>query len=94
MAPSFSFAAPGRLPIKKGLLWGMLPAKLSPLEKFQMLKDCGFEEMECHTTPDQADAQAILEASKKTGVRIHSVMNSDHWKFPLSSPGANFPRIR
>lgn len=86
MAPSFSFAAAGRLPIKKGLLWGMLPAKLSPLEKFQMLKDCGFEEMECHTTPDKGEAEAILEASKKTGVRIHSVMNSDHWKYPLSSP--------
>jgi hexulose-6-phosphate isomerase len=86
LAPAFSHAAPGRLPIRKGLLWGMLPAKLSPLEKFQMLKDCGFEEMECHTTPDKAEAEAILDASKKTGVRIHSVMNSDHWKYPLSSP--------
>jgi L-ribulose-5-phosphate 3-epimerase len=74
-----------RLPMKKGLLWGMLPASLSPLEKFQMLKDCGFEEMECHTTPDKAEAEAILAASKKTGVRIHSVMNSDHWRYPLSA---------
>ncbi len=74
-----------RLPIKKGLLWSMLPARLSPLEKFEMLKACGFEEMECQTTPNQADAEAILEASKKTGVRVHSVMNMDHWRYPLSS---------
>ena len=84
-ATASSNAQSNRLPVKKGLLWGMLPAKLSPLEKFQMLKECGFEEMECHTTPDKADAEAILDASKKTGVRVHSVMNSDHWKYPLSA---------
>lgn len=74
-----------RLPIKKGLLWGMLPKDLNAMQKFELLKASGFEEMECHTTPDKAEAEAILEASKKTGVRIHGVMNSDHWKFPLSS---------
>jgi L-ribulose-5-phosphate 3-epimerase len=82
---SLSHAEGTRLPIKKGLLWSMLPAKLSPLEKFQMLKACGFDEMECQTTADQAAAEAILDASKKTGVRIHSVMNMDHWRYPLSS---------
>ncbi len=71
--------------MKKGLLWSMLPARLTPLEKFQMLKDCGFDQMECQTTPDKAVAEAILDASKKTGVRIHSVMNMDHWRYPLSS---------
>lgn len=85
LTPTLSKAASGRLPVKKGLLWSMLPAKLSPLEKFQMLKDCGFDEMECQTTPDQAAAEAILDGSKRTGARIHSVMNMDHWRYPLSS---------
>ena len=30
-------------------------------------------------------AEEILAASRKTGIRIHSVMNMDHWKYPLSS---------
>ena len=35
----------------------MLPARLDALEKFQMLKECGFDEMECQTTPDKAAAE-------------------------------------
>ena len=74
-----------QLPIKKAVLWSMLPRTLSELEKFQLAKDCDFAEIECQTTPDQAKAEEILAASRKTGIRIHSVMNMDHWKFPLSS---------
>ncbi len=79
-------AAPERLPIKKAVLDSMLPKNLSPLERFELARDCGFEQIECGTTDDPAAAQALLDASKKSGVRIHSVMNRDHWKFPLSSP--------
>lgn len=85
-AASAAFAAPSRLPIKKGMLWGMLPKDLSPLEKFELAKECGFEEMECQTTEDPAQVEAILAASRKTGMRIHSVMNMEHWRSPLSSP--------
>jgi hexulose-6-phosphate isomerase len=34
---------------------------------------------------DQAQAAEAREASAKTGLAIHSVMNADHWQFPLSS---------
>ena len=78
-----------RLPIKKAVLYSMLPKDLSPLDKFQLARDCGFEQIECGTTDDPHDADAILDASKKSGVRIHSVMNRDHWKYPLSSPNAD-----
>lgn len=79
-------AAPGpRLPVKKAVLWSMLPANLSEIDKFQLAKDCDFAEIECQTTPDKAKAEEILDASRKAGVRIHSVMNMDHWKFPMSS---------
>ena len=74
-----------RLPIKKAVLWSMLPKNLSELDKFQLAKDCDFAEVECQTTPDKAKAEELLAASRKTGVRIHSVMNMDHWKYPLSS---------
>ena len=31
-------------------------------------------------------AEEMLGASKKAGLRIHSVMNQAHWASPLSSP--------
>jgi L-ribulose-5-phosphate 3-epimerase len=78
---------PGRLPIKKGVLESMLPkdAGLSMADRFQIGRDVGFEAVECHTEDDPKRAEEILAASKKAGLRIHSVMNSAHWKYPLSS---------
>jgi L-ribulose-5-phosphate 3-epimerase len=85
------FAAPlvdgeSRLPIKKAVEFSMLPKTLSVMDAFQLAKDCGFEEIECPTTPEKARADEMLAASKNTGVRIHSVMNQAHWASPLSSP--------
>lgn len=79
-------AAANRLPIKKGVLITMLPAKLSYEERFQMAKDVGFDAIEGKTTEDPAEVDAIRKASEKTGVKIHSVMNMAHWNYPLSSP--------
>jgi L-ribulose-5-phosphate 3-epimerase len=84
--PFVAAAAPGRLPIKKAVEFSMIqPRTLSAMEKFKAAKEAGFEEIECPTTPDQAKAEEILAASKETGIRIHSVMNQEHWNSPLSS---------
>jgi hexulose-6-phosphate isomerase len=37
------------------------------------------------TIAREEEAAEIGEAAGKTGLRIHSVMNADHWRFPLSS---------
>ena len=79
-----------RLPIRKAVLFTMLPKELSILDRFQLARDCGFAETECGTTDDQREAEELLAASKKTGVRIHSVMNRDHWRYPLSSSNPEF----
>ncbi len=78
-------AQPKRLPIKKAVLYGMLPSNLSAADRFQLAHESGFVEVECGTTPDRAQAEELLDAAKKAGLRIHSVMNSDHWRYPLSS---------
>jgi len=78
-------AASERLPIHKAVLFSMLPSNMSILERFQLARDTGFEQTECGTTDDPHVAGEILAASQKTGIRIHSVMNRDHWKYPLSS---------
>jgi L-ribulose-5-phosphate 3-epimerase len=79
-------AASDRLPIAMAVEFNMLPQNIPVLDRFQMAKDAGFERIECPTTPNQADAEAIKAASDKAALPIHSVMNSDHWKYPFSSP--------
>ncbi|HEV1285517.1 MAG TPA: sugar phosphate isomerase/epimerase family protein [Bryobacteraceae bacterium] len=74
------------MPIKKAVEFSMLPKSLSVADAFQLARDCGFEEIECPTTPEQARAEEMLAASKNTALRIHSVMNQAHWSSPLSSP--------
>jgi L-ribulose-5-phosphate 3-epimerase len=71
--------------MKKALYVSMLPKELGYPERFQMAKDAGFEGIEVGTTSDPKVAEEIKDASAKTGLKIHSVMNADHWKYPLSS---------
>lgn len=78
--------AQARLPIRKGIYWSMLPSKLSVEERFALAKECGFQSIELPTMDEPSQVEEALAASRKTGVPIHSVMNRDHWKFPLSSP--------
>jgi L-ribulose-5-phosphate 3-epimerase len=54
------------------------------VEHFKLAIDCGFEQIECPTTEDQS--KEINHAAEASGLRIHSVMNMAHWKYPLSSP--------
>ena len=77
--------ASARLPIKKAVLLSMLPKTLSYADRFKVAHDAGFEEAECGTEPDDKVAEEIRKAAEGAKIRIHSVMNSDHWKYPLSS---------
>jgi L-ribulose-5-phosphate 3-epimerase len=73
------------LPITKGVLLDMLPPKLSYVDRMKMARDVGFEVIQAPTTPDQHEAEEIKKAADAANVRIDSVMNMDHWKYPLSS---------
>ena len=76
----------GRLPIHRAVEYSMLPENIGIPERFQMARDAGFERIECPTTPDQRQAETMKGAAEKAGIKIHSVMNMDHWEYPLSSP--------
>jgi L-ribulose-5-phosphate 3-epimerase len=80
-------AAPPPAPaaIRKAVEFSMLPASLSVLDRFRLAREAGFQEMECPTTPEQAKAEEMAAAARESGVRIHSVMNAEHWRSPLSS---------
>jgi L-ribulose-5-phosphate 3-epimerase len=84
-APTAAAAAATGGP-KKSVLFSMLPKDLPVLDRFKIAVDAGFVGIEMHTEPEKAQAELAGEAASKTGLKIHSVMNADHWKFPLSSP--------
>ncbi len=71
--------------IHKSILISMLPREMSYAERFALAHDVGFEAIEMQTIAKPDEAVEIRDASKKTGLRIHSVMNMDHWRLPLSS---------
>ena len=65
-----------RLPIRKAIVYGGLPQKgpdgrtLTPLERFQMAKKAGFEQIECHTTEEPKAVQELKAAAQSTVVEV------------------------
>lgn len=78
-------ARTGRIGIQKAVLITMLPKDLPYAQRFTIAREAGFDGIEMQTVAQADEAAEILEASRKTGLRIHSVMNADHWRYPLSS---------
>ena len=79
-----------RVKIKKSLKYGMVKENLSVLDKFKLLKELGFDGVELDS-PNNLNKKEVLEARDKTGLLIPGVVNSKHWKYPLSSPD---PKVR
>jgi L-ribulose-5-phosphate 3-epimerase len=73
------------LPIKKGLVFDMLPEKLGYGNRFKLARDAGFEIVQAPTEPDLRKAEEMKKAADSASIHIDSVMNMDHWKYPLSS---------
>jgi hexulose-6-phosphate isomerase len=74
---------------KKAVLHSMLPAGPGWTERFRLAVAAGFAGVEMGTVADPAEAETIRAAAAAAGIRIHSVMNADHWKYPLSSGDAD-----
>ncbi len=70
---------------KKSLKFGMIQEDMSVLEKFQMLKELGFDGVELDS-PNELDKAEVLAARDETGLEIPGVVNSVHWRAPLSDP--------
>ncbi len=75
---------------KKAVGFEMVGEKLSVLDKFKMLKELGFDGVEV-VSGGRPDREEFLKARDATGLEIHSVMNPDHWRKPLSHPD---PKVR
>ncbi|MFT3947111.1 MAG: sugar phosphate isomerase/epimerase family protein [Agriterribacter sp.] len=71
--------------IKKSLKIEMVKGDMPMMDKFKMLKELGYDGVE-FSSPHTYDHKEILAARDKTGLLIPGVVNSEHWKSPLSSP--------
>jgi L-ribulose-5-phosphate 3-epimerase len=54
-------------------------------ERFQFLRDAGFEGVEI-ISPNDLDRDEVIKARDKTGLSIHGVSGGKHWKDTLSDP--------
>lgn len=69
----------------KSLKFDMVKEDLSLVEKFKLLKEIGFDGVEMHS-PNDLDNREIVKARQESGLEIPGVVNSVHWKSPLSDP--------
>ena len=70
---------------RKAVLISMLANDHFYAQRFAAARDAGFDAIEMQTIASADEAAEIKEAARTSGLRIHSVMNADHWRFPLSS---------
>jgi len=73
------------LGIKLAVKYGMIGTDGTVREKFQLLKDLGFDGVELDS-PNNLDNDEVVAASKEVGLPIHGVVDSVHWAKPFSHP--------
>ncbi len=82
---TFPTSSAPQLNIKKCLKYSMVDAPGSVLDHFEMLKEIGFDGVEMDS-PSDINIDEVLEAKEQSGLEIPGVINSAHWKMPLSDP--------
>jgi L-ribulose-5-phosphate 3-epimerase len=75
---------PSASPLLKALSYSMLPGSLPVADRFKLTADLGFHGVEVATVSDDREVDTLRVAADKASVRIHSVMASESWTYPLS----------
>jgi hexulose-6-phosphate isomerase len=71
--------------LKKAVKFGMIRTSGSIEEKFELIKSLGFLGVEMDS-PSNIDKEEAVKARNRTGIAIHGVIDSVHWKDTLSHP--------
>jgi hexulose-6-phosphate isomerase len=79
------YAADQKPKLKKAVKYAMVGLKGTHLEKLELVKKCGFVGVEMDS-PGTDKLDELAKASKETGVAVHGVIDSVHWRDTLSSP--------
>jgi L-ribulose-5-phosphate 3-epimerase len=86
MTGTVSFADEKKAKLKKALKYGMIQLKDGThRDRLDLAKKCGFLGVEIDS-PGTDKLDELVKASKDTGIAIHGVIDSVHWKDTLSSP--------
>lgn len=71
--------------LKKAVKYGMVQTKGSIADKFALLKKLDFQGVEIDS-PGAPDLKQLVAARDATGIQIHGVIDSVHWRDTLSHP--------
>jgi len=83
-----ALAADARPGLKKAVKFDMIRVPgATTRDKFELAKKLGFLGVEIDS-PSKLNRHAALHAQEATGIKIHGVIDSIHWDYPLSSPDA------
>jgi len=77
--------------ILKSLKFGMIGEGETLREKFEIVRDAGFDGVEMDS-PTGLDLDEALRAKESTGLDIPGVVDSVHWAKPLSDPSEDVRR--
>lgn len=77
---------PQEKPTKKAMIYGMVRQGATVEEKFQILKQAGFDGVEIPPVYDASEQEKFRAASEKIGLEIHSVIFGGWGKNLLSNP--------
>jgi hexulose-6-phosphate isomerase len=84
--PALARAAKVRKPVlRKAVKYSMVKITGSALDKLSLVKSLGFQGVEIDS-PNKFDRKELAAARDKTGVVIHGVIDSIHWKTRFSDP--------
>lgn len=83
----FVLARPDERDIKKAVKIGMVQVEGSLEDKFRLLVELGFDGVELDS-PSDLDPIEVVAARDATGIEIPGVVDSVHWRDPLSHPDA------
>jgi hexulose-6-phosphate isomerase len=72
--------------LKKAVKYGMIKVPGASVEdKFNLARSLGFQGVEVDS-PGNLDREEAKKAQDKTGIKIHGVIDSVHWRIRLSDP--------
>jgi hexulose-6-phosphate isomerase len=88
LAAGVAPAAPQRKPkLKKAVKYGMIGIRGSIEDRFELIKRLGFQGVEVDS-PSNLHKEEAVKARDKTGIVIHGVIDSVHWRDTLSHADA------
>lgn len=80
-------SAPAKRTLRKAVMIGMVEPGETVGDKIKIARDCGFEGLELDS-PNPWDPEQIIKARDESGIVIHGLVNSVHWRHPLNAPDA------